>query len=425
MSDKDNVRDLKEADTMKLGQSEEESEEKEEKSEEELMKDAIGLSEEESKKVERKLFLARFLDYFSEETLDFIYKDKTFNKYKEELNSVITALEQEGDEEDKLLIKSMEDKRVIETLDRLKSNAESLAKSEGIEQAYDKKMRKWSIIITIPMFGLLIVLILFGNAIPIDPLFLFPLLCVFCMAPSLIRGQLMKKWFQFKEEHKKEFYQQNRNDILVLKDYVGEVLNNLRAKLIDKKVPLQLIKFVLHSRDYENLNLLNQKSGKGATQYVFNFAYPEGMEPFPVPKELMQKYQKPEEVKKQISEEPEKNFIVLTDVKAKDGIIEDFVPTLKDRLADKINDMLNECEFQKAQKDFSVIMPNYSPKNAIYCVCGEVLEVSSVQLCNWRDEFKFYLFEGEECDCGEKVYALSVMDDSDQIPAKLKDIFRS
>jgi UTP-glucose-1-phosphate uridylyltransferase len=186
-----------------------------------------------------------------------------------------------------------------------------------------------------------------------------------------------------------------------------------------------LIKFVLHSRDYENLKLLNQKSGKGTTQYVFTFEYPEGMEPFPVPKELMQKYQEPEEVKQQISEEPEKNFIVLTEVKAKDGIIEDFVPTLKDRLADKINDMLNECEFQKAQKDFSVIMPNYSPKNAIYCVCGEVLEVSSIQVCNWRDEFKFYLFEGEECDCGEKVYALSVMDDSDQIPAKLKDIFRS
>ena len=112
-------------------------------------------------------------------------------------------------------------------------------------------------------------------------------------------------------------------------------------------------------------------------------------------------------------------------MKGKDGIVNNFVPTLKDNLAEKINDMLNNSEFNKAQNDFTAIIPNYSEKMAIFCICGEVVEINVVQICNWKNQFKFYLFEGEPCKCGETVYAISLMDESVEVPEELKDIFLS
>ena len=121
----------------------------------------------------------------------------------------------------------------------------------------------------------------------------------------------------------------------------------------------------------------------------------------------------------------EEHYEVDVTLKGRDGIVNYFEPVLKDKLADDINDMLNNSEFNKAPNDFSIIMPNYSEQMAIYCVCGEVAEIKTVQICNWKNEFKFYLFEAEECKCGDQVYALSLMDESAEIPDELKDIFRS
>jgi hypothetical protein len=144
--------------------------------------------------------------------------------------------------------------------------------------------------------------------------------------------------------------------------------------------------------------------------------------PFPIP-EALQQYQKPIFKKDKETMKREKNFIVLTELKGKEGIISYFVPTLKDSLADEINDMLNECDFISAPDEFEKIIPNYSKDMGIYCICGELAEISNVQICNWRSKFKFYLFEGKECRCGEKVYALSLIDESSEIPEELRKIF--
>ncbi len=46
------------------------------KTQSEILQEALGLKPEDIQKVEKKLFIVRFLDYFSEEALDFIYKNK-------------------------------------------------------------------------------------------------------------------------------------------------------------------------------------------------------------------------------------------------------------------------------------------------------------------------------------------------------------
>ena len=104
---------------------------------------------------------------------------------------------------------------------------------------------------------------------------------------------------------------------------------------------------------------------KGLTEYFVSFEYPEGMESFPIPANLQQQYNQPIFPEKKKDEKPEKNFIVLTDIKGKNGVITSFLPSLKDNLADKINQMLSDSEFTEPDLEFSKIMPNYSVDAAI------------------------------------------------------------
>ncbi|MBD3256414.1 MAG: hypothetical protein GF383_15055 [Candidatus Lokiarchaeota archaeon] len=397
----------------------EEKKKPEKKTQAQILQEALGLDPEDIAEVEKKLFVARFFDYFSEETLDFIYKDRTIEQYKNEINKFLESLK-EGKEEEKLLIRSFEDKQLFEKVHKIKKSAEAYALEKGgVKQPVDKKLKKLSLLITLPLF---LVLLILTFLIPIW--FLIPILCLFCMAPQLVRGRILRGWLKFKEEHKNDFYSQNREDILVLKDYTGELLQNIRSRLLEMKVPLQLIKFVLHSRDYDNLNLINQRVVRGSAQYFFTFEYPEGMEPFPIPEELLQQ-QQPVIKEAEGSGKAEKNFIVLTEMKGKDGILENFIPTLKLKMAEQINDMLNECEFSESTKEFDEIIPNYPQELVIYCLCGDVAEIDNVQVCSWKNQFKFYLFESTQCKCGEKIYVLSKMDESDEIPEELKVIFSS
>ncbi|NVM35307.1 MAG: hypothetical protein HWN81_06905 [Candidatus Lokiarchaeota archaeon] len=384
-----------------------------------IIQEALGLGPTDIQDVEKKLFIVRFLDYFSEEPLDFIFKDNTLNQYSKQITPHIEELSTKG-EEDRLLKQSFESKKIFDTVYKLKGKAEEIAISKGVKGSMDKRLRRLTLYLTAPMFALIIV----SFIVPQITYFLLPVLCVFCMAPQLIRGRVVKKWFEFKEQNKDQIYTENRADIMVLKNFTGETLDNVRARLLELKVPLQLIKFTLYSRDYENLRLLNQKNIRGTMQYFFAFEYPQGVEPFPIPQQLMQ-YQEPIIPEKRKEEKLEKNFVVLTEMKGKDGIINYFVPTLKDKLADNINDMLNNSKFNKAPNDFTAIIPKYSENMAIFCICGEVVEINNVQICNWKNQFKFYLFEGEQCNCGETVYALSLMDESAEIPEELKVIFLS
>ncbi|MBY8980133.1 MAG: hypothetical protein KGD72_07065 [Candidatus Lokiarchaeota archaeon] len=389
------------------------------------LQEALGITPEELKDVEAKLSVIKFLDYYSEEPLDFAFKDRTIDQYVTKITEKIDKFEF-GGEEDKLLKKGFEDKKVLEAVNKIKEKTEELASSKGINRSVDKRLRRLNLVITGPLLGialLFFVLPYFGIAI--DSFIMLPLICVFCMVPQFVRTSVVKKWVQFKEETRSEFYTNNRDDILVLKSYIGEVLANIRLHLLELEVPLELIKFSLFNRDYEDLNVISQKQLKGMIEYYVSFAYPEGMEPFPIPASLQQQYNQPIFPESKKRDKAEKNFIVLTEMKGKDGVISNYVPSLKDNLAVNINQMLSDSKFSDAELEFSEIIPNYSADTAIYCLCGEVTEISTVNVCRWKDKFNFYLFEGTQCKCGDNIYAISLMDEEDEVPEELQEIFLS
>jgi len=389
------------------------------------LQEALGIGPEDLKDVEAKLSVIKFLDYFSEEPLDFAFKERSTDQYVKKITEKIDKFGF-GGEEDKLLKKGFEDKKILEAVNKIKDKTEELAISKGINRSVDKRLRRLNLIITGPLLGVaLLFFILPMIGIPISSYIMLPLICVFCMVPQFVRSAVVKKWFQFKEETRSELYIKNRDDILVLKSYIAEVLANIRYNLLELKVPLELIKFSLFNRDYEDLNVINQKQLKGLIEYYVSFTYPEGMEPFPIPEILQQQYNQPIFPEGKKREKAEKNFIVLTEMKGKDAVIWNFVPSLKDNLADKINQMLSDSKFSETDLGFSEIIPNYSIDATIYCLCGEVAEISSVNVCRWKDKFNFYLFEGAQCKCGDKIYAISLMDEEDEVPEELQEIFLS
>ncbi|MHA1195018.1 MAG: hypothetical protein ACTSRH_01560 [Promethearchaeota archaeon] len=418
MSEKENLKE-KEENADKKEEKRKKSRKPEKKTQAQIIQEALGMNPEDIRNIEEKLFTVRFLDYFSEEPLDFIFKDKSFEKYLEKIEETIAKMG-EGSEEDKLLKLNYEEKQISKTVRSIKERTEKLAREKGFKTSPDKLLRKYSLLVTLPMLAFVVIFTIYPL---IDFTLMFVVLCVFCMLPQFLRGFVLRKWFRFKDENRTDIYTSNRDDIIIIKSFIGETLSNIRARLLELKVPLQLIKFVLHSTDYEGLHLISQKTYRGLTHYYVHFEYPEGIEPIPIPENLRQ-FEQPVFPKKE-EETAEKNFIVLTDLKAKDGVIESFVPSLKDKLADKINDMLNNSEFTPAEIDFTKIIPNYGQNLVIYCLCGEVAEIINVQICTWKKQFKYYLFESMRCNCGEKVYVLSLMDDTETVPEELMEIFSS
>ncbi|MFX1396703.1 MAG: hypothetical protein ACFFAS_06620 [Promethearchaeota archaeon] len=381
----------------------------------------LGMTPEEQKNIESKLYISHYLDVFSEQTFNLIYKDKFLEKYQNQFATIISDFGSVR-EEDKLLKNYYEDKNIPEVLNRIKSNAEDIAVKKDYTQSIEQKYRKMNYLFLIPMiavFAILFIAQLLGYDLMI---FSLPFICLFCFGPRYYRSYLIKKWSEFIEGNKNELYQLNRDDLIVIKQLINSLFQNTRDMLLEKKIPLEIIKFRLLSSDYDCLKVEAQDTIRGRqlqSGVLVSFEYPEGVDPIPLPEEF-EKLIKPLKKRK---EKLEKNFVLLSNPIIENGIIKSFVPTLKVNLANEINSLLNQCSFELAKDEIDEIIPNYSPENSIYCVCGEIMEIRSIQICNWKDIFKFYLIEGKECSCGEMIYALSLMDVNSKIPETLEEIF--
>ncbi|MHA2325479.1 MAG: hypothetical protein ACXACB_08765, partial [Promethearchaeota archaeon] len=201
-----------------------------------VIQEALGLNPMDIEEVEKKLFIVRFLDFFSEDTLEFVFKERIVNQNLERMTTYMNGL-QTGREEEKLIKQSYESKNVVGVIKNVKNNAESLAASKGVKGNINKRLRKLTLFITLPLFVLLTVFTLIPALSSLYIVF-FPILCVVCIAPQLVRGRVVKNWFHFKEQNKNDIYAGNRDDIMIIKSFAGELLNNIRTRLLELGVPL-------------------------------------------------------------------------------------------------------------------------------------------------------------------------------------------
>ena len=108
-----------------------------------MIQEALGLKEGDIKDIEKKLFIVRFLDFFSEETLQFIFMDNTLNQYIKQVPEFLDSIGLER-EEDRLIKQGFESKDILGIINKLKSKAEELAISKGVKTSVEKRLRKIS-----------------------------------------------------------------------------------------------------------------------------------------------------------------------------------------------------------------------------------------------------------------------------------------
>ncbi|GAG78727.1 unnamed protein product, partial [marine sediment metagenome] len=180
------------------------------KTQSQALQEALGIKPEDLNGIEGKLSVIKFLDYFSQEPLDFAFKERNVDQYIKRITERVDNFDTTN-EEDKLLKIGFEDKKILEAVQRIKTKTEEVTISKGVNKSVEKKLRNVNLMITAP---LLVVALLFFilpiYGIPIDSYFMLPILCVFCMVPQFVRNSAAKKWYRFKEENRNEVYTKNR-----------------------------------------------------------------------------------------------------------------------------------------------------------------------------------------------------------------------
>ena len=194
-----------------------------------VIQEALGLNPTDIQEIEKKLFIVRFLDFFAEDTLEFIFKERIMGQNVERLTTYMNSLQIEREEE-KLLKQSFDSKNIMGIIENVKNKAEGYAVEKGIKSNVNKRLRRLTLYITLPIFALLTILTIIPIFASLYFIF-FPILCVVCLLPQLLRGSVVKKWFQFKEQNKNEIYTENRDDIMILKSFAGVLLSNIRSRL--------------------------------------------------------------------------------------------------------------------------------------------------------------------------------------------------
>lgn len=257
---------------------------------------------------------------------------------------------------------------------------------------------------------------------------MLPVMFGVCLLPQFLRTSFMKKWAVFKEETQGRVIEAQKTNIADLKSFVQSLLNDIRERLIANRVPLQAVQFVLFSKDYENLQFIADQSVRGMKNYVVQFTYPPGMQPFEMPagRGMGPLGGAPQSQGQGVPEDDENDrFIILKKaVFDLDGVLTEYQVTFPEKAqTEKVEDLLNTAEFQPVNNPRAVI-PSFKSNNKIKCECGEPLELAEMKsVVTESPKFEAYFVIGKKCKCGRNPFVLFNSPGNKEIPSDLKPLF--
>jgi len=356
--------------------------------------------------LELELQFLKILDYVSVEPFVFAFQDKMVNQYT---TTVFDPVLQNNEN----LRTTYENLKVPETFGEIKKVAEDVALKHGVKESFSKRFNKISLTLMIAIFAVLIVVTLIPAMADYSTYILFPALFVFCLLPQVLRSQMQKKWNAFVAESMPEFTEQAGSQIKVLQEFNQELIFDLRDNLLANHLPLQIIRFVLHSNEYQGLKLIEESPVQNQTQYLFEIAYPPGMEP-------IEAMPLPQTVEPESDDHDEFASFVIIEFEGES--IKDYSFNYLPRDSyDAVNEMLNETTFadDKQARDFMADLNSLD----LACRCGAPLVITDCKLCKWEKniEFNFFFATSEKCNCGEITYVLCA--DPKDVPEQLRDFF--
>ncbi|MHA1730241.1 MAG: hypothetical protein ACTSWY_16140 [Promethearchaeota archaeon] len=384
----------------------------------------LNISPNTQKYIEKELGMIKFLDFLSEENFDLAFQDKIIVTYKEQFFKIFFNTDEYENNE---LHNEFQRLKVEEAVDSIKSKSEEIALKNGYKTSFTKRTKRANLITTGVLFAALILLMIIPNlAADVKNMLMWPLLIVFCILPQLIRKRMTGKWKDFKSFLKEEFQEEMKEEINRIKQFNQIALDDCRNFMLDKEFPLPLLKFNLISNDYAGLKLLKSNNlRKNEIQYVFQFEYPEGVDPLPMPTKVLQ--QGLMRTSTEIPDDDENDlFIILsnTDYSEEGWVIIKNQKYISVELQQKVESVLDNSNFKKLEKPGDILL-DFKNNKEILCSCETPVKFAELQSIDSQSypEFGYYIGICEKCaECGKNPFVLFAMRDS-KIPDDLKDIF--
>jgi len=392
--------------------------------------DSLNMSLDLRQVLEKELGLVKVLDYICNDPFDLCFQKNMLTTYDAQLTHPLLGESNTSEALDpgRERLKSLYHNLAIkDRIESLMEKAETLCISRGIKEPVQKRLSKMSLITITGTMVLYFVLLSIEALQAYSTYILFPLMMVFCFLPQYLRTTIMKKWDAFKKEVKPPYFNENQLEIGEVKSFIQEVMNDARERMLTNRIPLQAVRFILFSKDYANIQVIETQNLRGTLNYIMQFQYEPGMEPFPMPG------QPSELVDVQTTIAPPKKdekdlFIILKSAKFDDdGALVNYDLTFPPQeLHSQIDLLLSQSDFQPVENPREIIF-NFNSNNSIFCDCGDSVKFINMKYCTSKDpkyeNFEFYLAIGETGSCGKTPYVLFASPGVAKIPQILKDLF--
>jgi hypothetical protein len=212
-----------------------------------------------------------FYDYIFSRPFDLLFQDRAFMQYEVQIIEPLINYNES--------FKKVHEEYAV---DELISNIMEAGKKRAGEGGYTNSLQKTSRKYTLPLYigtiaAMGIVLVLsFMDIIPEAYTWyvMIPVLVVACLGPTLINYFMQKKWMKFLEDNLQDFIAENINELKKGRDFVQEVINTAHGIMMENEIDGRRFRMMVFNNDYENLNILEERSQKGIGFYVADFSTP-------------------------------------------------------------------------------------------------------------------------------------------------------
>jgi len=234
------------------------------------------------------------------------------------------------------------------------------------------------------------------------------------------------------DSNKDRFEDENFELIQSIRNYNQKVIDDLVDFLVEHKFPLQVFTFYMDTVQYKNLIVKDSINYRGTVQYVVQFEYPLGVEPFPIPDKYLHLTathtpQEPRELSTNAAEQHTVDtFQTLKDPAFDhEGRLLTFTPIIANFDAEElINDLLNNSEMAPI-RDAEQVIPFFKRNDKIDCQCKEKLILKQMYYNQLKNsEFDYYFVEAKKCPiCSTNNYVLFETATKIEKPEKYRKIF--
>ncbi len=372
--------------------------------------------------LEKNLGIVKFYDYVVNNALNIIFQPKLITKYKKDL--VVPLLGSEDMEPEKadrgrsFLRDEYYDLHIMEKTQTVIENAEQVAKSHGIRSPLQRRFSIWQLIISTVSIGAYFLLATLFSSY--GTYFLIGSFVLMCFGSQGMRIFLQKQWDKFQKAHEAEIIEHSYSEIQDIKQFVQDVLDDTRERLLNQSLPLERFQFILFSNDYQNVVFVKNQVGQqgGPIKAIYQFQYPEGMGG------MAPASYGDTSVSKDIEHD---EFILLQKAAfSDDGALTEFsVKTADDDTAHLVELLLNNSEFRSVDSP-EVVIPTFNElQTEIQCSCGDFIQMDSMKTCisPLHNNFEFYMIVGKKCTCGKNPFMIINSPGNRSIPEGLRKIF--